>query len=41
MRWWIVVVSYAVCMIYPAKCGKGTSVMIEDVWGTLSLQAGE
>ena len=40
MRWWIVVVSYALCVIYSVKCSKAT-VSIEDIWGTLSLQAGE
>ena len=40
MRWWIVVVSYALCMIYSVNCSKAT-VSIEDIWGTLSLQAGE
>ena len=41
-RWWIAPVSYALLMaVSVVKCGKDTNVMLEDIWGTLSLQAGE
>ena len=41
-RWWIVQVSFVLLMtVAVVKCGKDTNVMLEDIWGTLSLQAGE